>query len=135
MENFLKAKIGSQLRTVKITEITKEKVTTNDRESEKIVFTVWDDTIKREFKISDCWIRTNTNDLKIAGLWYLISSNDTIAPNSALAKLLTYYKMDAIIDLTDKEVKVYPDPKDYLVLVGCDCSEKELDNKLKLLKH
>ena len=131
--DFMTAKIGSQLRTVKITNIEKETVNANGRDSEKIVFTVWDDIVKREFKISDCWIKAN-DDLKIVGLWYLASDGNVIAPNSALAKLLHALKCDALIKLMNRDINVYPDPKDYLVIIVGEITETELANKLKSMK-
>ena len=133
MENFLNAQIGSQLRKVKIIDIKKENIQANDRESEKIVFTVFDDTVKREFKISDCWVET-TNSLKISGLWYLANDDGVISPNSALAKVLSHYNQSALVNMLDLEVMVYPDPKGYLVLVGCPTNEKALEVALTLLK-
>ena len=105
MENFLNAQIGSQLRKVKIIDIKKENIQANDRESEKIVFTVFDDTVKREFKISDCWVET-TNSLKISGLWYLANDDGVISPNSALAKVLSHYNQSALVNMLELEVMV-----------------------------
>ena len=133
MKNFLNAQIGSQLRTVKITDIKKEEIKSNEKDSEKIVFTVFDDTVKREFKISDCWVESGTT-LKISGLWYLANEDGVISPNSALAKALGYYNCSSLADLLDSDVTVYPDPKGYLVLVGCNCTEKILETALSLLK-
>ena len=134
MENFLHAQIGSQLRKVKIIDIKKELINANDRESEKIVFTVFDNTVKREFKISDCWIEAG-HSLKISGLWYLANDTGIISPNSALAKILSHYGYQSLAEMLGKEITVYPDPKGYLVLVGCPCNEKLLEDSLDLLKQ
>lgn len=137
-KNFLNAKAGKKMRFVKVNDIQKETINNgnNGRESEKIIFTVADDMVKREFKISDSWIALETEPhLKIAGLWYLANDEDIIAHNSTLAKLLTYYDCESLADMMYKEVKVYPDPKGYLVLVSCDATDEELDNALISLKE
>jgi hypothetical protein len=133
MKNFLNAQIGSQLRKVKVKDIKKEEIKSNEKDSEKIVFTVYDDTVKREFKISDCWIESEKT-LKISGLWYLANDEGIIAPNSTLAKMLTFYKCSSLVDLLNSEVLTYPDPKGFLVLVGCKCTEQTLEKALSELK-
>jgi hypothetical protein len=129
-DNFLKTKIGSQLRKMAITKIEKEIITTHDRESEKVIFTVKDGILNKEFKISDCWLRGKKGELKIVGLWYLPTDTGEITPNSSLAKLLNFYSCDVLQDMLNKTVSVYPDPKEYLVLIGCDCKEAELEKAL-----
>ena len=127
--DFLEMGVGSQMRSMKITEIKKEEVQLENRDtpSEKVVFTVIDDN-GLYFQISDVWLdNLKKGGQKIQGIWFSTSIDEetkevVVSPNSSLARLLAYYDKEALKHMMDTRVFVYPDQSNYLVLVGCDMS-------------
>lgn len=127
--DFLEMGVGSQMRSMKITEIKKEEVQLENRDtpSEKVVFTVVDDN-GLYFQISDVWLdNLKEGGQKIQGIWFSTSvdkeTNEVVvSPNSSLARLLAYYDKESLKHMMDTRVFVYPDQSNYLVLVGCDMS-------------
>jgi hypothetical protein len=127
--DFLEMGVGSQMRSMKITEIKKEEVQLENRDtpSEKVVFTVVDDN-ELYFQISDVWLdNLKKGGQKIQGIWFSTSIDEetkeaVVSPNSSLARLLAYYDKEALKHMMDTKVFVYPDQSNYLVLVGCDMS-------------
>lgn len=127
--DFLEMGVGSQMRSMKITEIKKEEVQLENRDtpSEKVVFTVVDDN-GLYFQISDVWLdNLKEGGQKIQGIWFSTSVDEetkeaVVSPNSSLARLLAYYDKESLRHMMDTRVFVYPDQSNYLVLVGCDMS-------------
>ena len=119
MSNFLKIPVGTSLRTLVITEIEKRTIfSKDDTESEKIVFQAKERDSDRSFEISDIWVNDHKG-LRIQGLW-LVLTNGELSPASAIAKLLNHYEISTIEQFIGKEIKAYPDSKNFLVLVACD---------------
>lgn len=117
--NFLKIPVGNTLRTLVITEVEKRTITSkDDTKSEKIVFQAKERDSDRNFEISDIWVNDHKG-LRIQGLWLVLSGGE-LSPASALAKLLNHYEIQTIEQFIGKEVKAYPDSKNFLVLVACD---------------
>lgn len=56
--------------------------------------------------------------IKTLGLWVSLDEDDNIQKNSALAKLMNYYKMSSLIELKDKVLHTTFDEKNYLVVKG-----------------
>jgi len=119
-DDILNLGIGNPVRTVTIQSVDKNEITMRDeRKSEKISFSV-EDNNGRTFDISDVWVLDHKGDPKIQGLWFTLSADKQISPGSSLAKLMSFYEVGNLKDFINKEVQVYPDAKDFLVLVACD---------------
>lgn len=124
MNNFLDFGVGSPLRTVTVESVEKISInvpSTNDA-AEKICLTVKDNNNKI-FKISDVWLQKNKESV-IKGLWFSLSDDKELSPSSSIAQLLNYYNIKTLKDLVGKQVKVYPDDNNYLVIVACDTIKK-----------
>jgi len=120
MSNFLDFEIGDKKRIVTVKNIKKIDIDMPDgTERKKVCFTVVDHG-EKIFQISDTWVIDSKDNRKIQGLWYTLSSSGRISPTSSLAKLMNYYGVTSLRSFIDKEVEVYPDVNDYLVLTSCD---------------
>lgn len=125
MTNLLQMKISQQVRSATITQIKVIKVYLSDRErtSEKVEFTVVDQN-KNEFKISDALIDHKRLGRKIQGLWLTTFENELgvqeISSSSALAQVMNHYGVVTLEELVDKNIMLYPDADDYLVILACD---------------
>ena len=124
-QEYLKFNIGSHLRNCIIKNIDKISIKVPSSEepnkytdAEKICLTV-EDRNNKEFKISDIWV-TKDGNLTIKGLWFTLSEAEKLSPSSSLAQLLDYYDVNTLEELIEKQVKVFPDEKNYLVIVACD---------------
>lgn len=119
MEDYLNFKI-SKLRKVTVIEIKnipvfipKRNITLN-----KITFFV-KDSGGRDFQISDVWLdKAGTKIIK--GLFLTLTAPDKISSGCSLGKLLSYYNKNQLKDFIGNQVIVYPDKKDFLVLVACE---------------
>jgi hypothetical protein len=117
MEDYLTFKL-SKLRTVTVTDIKSIPVTIPDKGIlNKITFFVKDQN-NREFIISDAWL-SKTGPKPIKGLFLATENDDTIPSGSPLGKLMQFYQKVHLKEFLQTEVQVYPDKKDYLVLVAC----------------
>lgn len=142
--DFLDLKIGSKTRTVTIKEINKItiRIEKDDRSSDKVQFLVCDVHTGNTFRISDCWIEDAKGAKSVKGLWLTLANDgNEVSSGSALGKLLAYYETKSLRDLIGKQVKVYPDYQDFLVLTACDMpqdianpkpEEQETDHKSAL---
>ena len=123
-QEYLKFSVGSHLRSCVVKSIDKIniKVPTNDgdayADAEKICLTV-EDRNHKEFKISDIWVTKDDAPI-IKGLWFTLSEAEKLSPSSSLAQLMQYYGVSILEELIEKQVKVFPDEKNYLVIVACD---------------
>jgi len=125
--NLLDLKIGTSIRKLIVKDINKELIVKDKnnelKEMYKVIFKVNDDYTNNNFNISDAWVQTNTG-IQIKGLWLALQNNgDEILKTSTLAKVLKYYNVNTLKDLIGQTVYVYPDSKNFLVLVACDMNE------------
>ena len=121
--NVLDLKIGTKKRKVKVNEIRQIDIDVNGKPATKVVFDVIDECTGNEFQISDAWISTN-KAFQIKGMWLTLQNDKKeISTASTLAEVLNYYKVDSLKELVSKEVLVYPDPQNFLVLVACELPE------------
>ena len=67
--------------------------------------------------------RSHKQSQGIKGLWFTLDSKGELSSGSTLAKVLDYYDAGTLKGLQGKEVNLYPDPKDFLVLTICDMKE------------
>lgn len=124
--NILNMKVG-KVRNLVIKDIKQETINKNidgiPTELEKIVFEAEDTYTHKIFFISDAWVKT-IDSVAIKGLWLALQNDGKeIQKNSTLAKLLEYYKTDTLQEFIGKTVEVYPDAKNFLVLVACILTE------------
>jgi hypothetical protein len=124
--SFLNLKVGSQLRKVTVINAEKVEVDVRGETSEKIRFSVSQPDGK-SFQISDVWTEDNKGNKKIQGLWLSLNHEGNISPNSSLAKLMRYYKISDLNELIGKEVNVYPDNDNFLVMTSCKMDEENLE--------
>lgn len=123
-KNFLDFNVGSQLRTVIVTNIEKREITTKEGAiSNKIVLKVSEKGSRHKFDISDIWTDSSKGK-KIKGLW-LSTVDEKLAPNSAIATLLNFYKIGSLKEMIDKELLAYPDSRNFLVIVACDVQNED----------
>ncbi|HNW88127.1 MAG TPA: hypothetical protein PKN48_00560 [Bacteroidales bacterium] len=130
MEDYLNFKL-SKLRVVTVNDIKSIPVTIPNKgiTLNKVTFFV-NDQNNREFVISDVWVnRTSQNPIK--GLFLATADTDTITSGSPLGKLMQFYDKKQLKDFLHTEVQVYPDKKDYLVLVACKFIDQETDNEMQ----
>jgi len=124
-KEYLDFMVGSPLRNCVIKNIEKVSVkvpikdapTSEYADAEKICLTVTDRNNK-EFRISDVWIE-KYGEAVIKGLWFTLSDSEKLSPSSSVAQLLSYYKVDTLKELINKQVQVFPDDKNYLVIIAC----------------
>ena len=93
-----------------------------DHSSEKLVFIV-QDTFGNQFKISDCWLKHNSGDNVVKGLWFnykLKNDRSFIFNDSAIAMTLSHYNCESIGEIIGKEVEVFPNEKNFFALVSCN---------------
>ena len=135
MDDFLNSQIGSETRVMRVVALNKIEIPSRSDSgvSEKIAFKVTDDN-GREFDISDAFISDyKTNAPVIKGVWYSTDNKGAILPGSTLAHLMRHYNVTALKDFTGVQVEIHPDPKNFLVLVGCDMDagsdEENKENK------
>ncbi len=118
MDN-LNIKLGTSLkRTLKITHLYSENVKVKNTESEKVKLIALDETINKEFEISNVWVQTKAGK-RSQGLWLTIV-NGQISPYSGLGKLLSYYNCSTVNDLKNKTVSAYPDEDNFLIILAFD---------------
>lgn len=129
-ENFLKMKPAPQRRQVTVKNISTTTIPSSEGGTRtKIVFEVFDAVAQRTFSVSDVYVEvTSTNDtsFKIKGLWFPEDQKATEFPaGSSVVKLLNYYNVETLGDLLNKKVFVYPDNKNFLVLVACNIEDNK----------
>jgi hypothetical protein len=56
--------------------------------------------------------------IKTVGLWVSLDEDNNIQKNSAIAKLMNFYKISSLIELKDKALHTTFDEKNYLVVKG-----------------
>lgn len=121
MDN-LNIKLGTNLtRVLKVTHIYSERIKVKDTESEKVKLITLDETINKEFEISNVWVQTKAGK-RSQGLWLTVVNNQ-ISPYSGLGKLLKHYKCTTINDLKDKNVLAYPDEDNFLIILAFDMEQ------------
>jgi hypothetical protein len=117
MDDFLDLLVEKSYRLVKVKEIKKKRLKLQNGDCYKVAFLV--EYCGKQFTISDCWVDTEGGVKKIQGLWLPIEAT-AILPTSTLGKLLNFYGADSLQELSNKELKSYPDGNGFLVLVACE---------------
>lgn len=126
MSNFLDMSVGEPTRTLIVKSIDKETIyfEKDDKSTDKLQFVVHDKETDKDFKISDTWVKAPDGTFSIKGLWLTFTKDkegqEQISPRGTVAKLLEFYKVSNLSELIGKEITVYPDPKNYLVLTTCE---------------
>lgn len=124
-------RIGSPLRQLYVDQIQVKNITTPDgATSKKVVFYTREESTGNVFEISDTYVQKPDGSLQIRGLW-LSLIDGAISAGSALAKVISYYKVEQLADLQGMYIYAYPDSEDYLVLTACDMPSNNLKQSIK----
>jgi hypothetical protein len=129
MNDFLNTGIGSTARSMRVVSLKKIEIKTPSGLSDKIAFTMVDDN-ERTFEISDSFIQDyKTGEPTIKGNWYSTDKKGQLLPNSTLAQIMRFYDVTALKDFEGKQLELRPDPRDFLVIVGCNMDEETEETK------
>lgn len=119
IDKIMNLKVGGKKQIGRITGIRTDEVP--DKEGNilpKLILIV--DTTTNTFKIDEAWVYNKDNLLKPQGLWLKLDAKGAINAISTLAKVVKFVGSDAISDLIDNEVELYPKPNGFLALVACE---------------
>ena len=117
--NYLKLKIGTDQKILKITGVTTETINLPNGPVEKLVLTT-KSTDGKEFNISEVWVKDSRGKEKVVGLWLSLDPSGQLNSKSAVAKLLTYHKVQTPGELLNLTAIGYSDSRDFTVLATYD---------------
>jgi uncharacterized protein YhdP len=111
-----------------VTSIDVEETSVKGQRRHRLTFTV--DHDGNTLKMSDAWVQDRSGRKQVRTMW--INPESTyISKRSNLGLVMDYYNIDQIEDFVGMEIQTFPDLKNYLVVVACVVSEKDLNPVLK----
>ena len=121
MNDFLDLKVGGRTKSVTVLEI---KQVPNLGYHNKIQF-ICDSEEGHTFVIDEALTRDSKGLLICKGCWHTQDLHGGLNKDSAVAKILNYYKKQTLRELIGVKIKAYPKQNNYLAIVGCDFDEEK----------
>lgn len=130
MDNILKLKLAKpKPKTIVVEQLTTKKIKGIKGEPTKLIFHGKLKNSGKRIITEEAWVCRNGKK-KVKTLWVDPNSGE-IQDYSHLGLVMKYYGVSSLQDFVGKEVEVFPDPNNYLVIAACPVDETLLQNNIK----